>query len=58
MISTERAGADRRLRFNRHELAGAFGDLGTDLPLITAMILAAHLDAAGVLLMFGVPCKL
>jgi hypothetical protein len=23
---------DRRLRFDRHELAGAFGDLGTDLP--------------------------
>ncbi len=53
-ISVENASADRRLRFNRHELAGAFGDLGTDLPLITAMILTAHLDAAGVLLVFGV----
>lgn len=42
-----------RLRFDRHELAGAFGDLGTDLPLIAAMILAAGLDAGGVLLMFG-----
>jgi hypothetical protein len=49
----EHANVDRRLRFNRHELAGAFGDLGTDLPLITAMMLAARLDAAGVLLMFG-----
>lgn len=52
-ISVEKASADRRLRFNRNELAGAFGDLGTDLPLITAMMLAAHLDAAGVLVMFG-----
>jgi hypothetical protein len=28
--------SDRRLRFNRNELAGAFGDLGTDLPLVAA----------------------
>lgn len=40
-------------RFNRHELAGAFGDLGTDLPLLAAMIVAAGLDAASVLIMFG-----
>ncbi len=43
----------RRLRFDRHELAGAFGDLGTDLPLLVGMTLAAGLDAAGVLMMFG-----
>src|SRR6266498_1982061 len=43
----------RGLRFDRHELAGAFGDLGTDLPLIAAMILAARLDAGNVLLVFG-----
>lgn len=42
-----------RSRFNRHELAGSFGDLGTDLPLITAMIVAAKLDAASVLIVFG-----
>jgi MFS superfamily sulfate permease-like transporter len=42
-----------RIRFDRHELAGAFGDLGTDLPLIAAMILTADLNATGVLLMFG-----
>lgn len=41
------------LRFDRHELAGAFGDLGTDLPLIVGMVAAAGLDAASVLLMFG-----
>lgn len=40
-------------RLNRHELAGAFGDLGTDLPLLAAMILAAGLDAASVLIVFG-----
>lgn len=43
----------RRLAFNRHELAGAFGDLGTDLPLIVGMVLAAGLDPASVLVAFG-----
>src|SRR4051812_47874728 len=42
-----------RIRFDRNELAGAFGDIGTDLPLIVGMILAAKLDAATVLIMFG-----
>jgi MFS superfamily sulfate permease-like transporter len=41
------------IRFNRQEWAGAFGDIGTDLPLIVGMILAAHLDAASVLVMYG-----
>src|SRR6267154_1209355 len=47
------AGGGRRLRFDRHELAGAFGDLGTDLPLVAAMILASRLDAGSVLFVFG-----
>ena len=42
-----------RLRFDRNELSGAFGDIGTDLPLIAGMILVAGLDAASVLVMFG-----
>ena len=42
-----------RLAFNRNELAGAFGDIGTDLPLIIGMIAAAQLDSASVLVMFG-----
>lgn len=42
-----------RLRFDRHELSGAFGDMGTDLPLLVGMILAARLDSASVLAMFG-----
>ena len=30
-----------RIRINRRELSGAFGDIGTDLPLLTGMILAS-----------------
>jgi hypothetical protein len=41
------------IRFDRNELAGAFGDIGTDLPLIIGMILASGLDAASVLTMYG-----
>lgn len=42
-----------RIRFDRNELSGAFGDIGTDFPLIVGMILAAKLDAPGVLILFG-----
>lgn len=45
---------DGGIRFDRNELAGAFGDIGTDLPLIVGMILAAKLDSASVLILFGV----
>lgn len=41
------------IRFDRNELAGAFGDIGTDLPLIVGLILAAHLDSASALILFG-----
>jgi hypothetical protein len=41
------------MRFDRNELAGAFGDIGTDLPLVVGMILAAGLHSASVLVMFG-----
>jgi hypothetical protein len=41
------------IRFDRNELAGAFGDLGTDLPLVIGVALAADLDATSVLVMFG-----
>lgn len=50
-IASRHAANSRRL--NRHELAGAFGDLGTDLPLIAAMIVVAGLDPASVLIVFG-----
>jgi len=41
------------IRFDRNELSGAFGDIGTDFPLIVGMILASGLDVASVLIMFG-----
>lgn len=43
-----------RVRFDRHELAGAFGDIGTDLPLIVGLIAYCHLDPASVCVMFGI----
>lgn len=43
----------QNIQFNRRELAGAFGDIGTSLPLIVAVLLATKLPAAGVLLAFG-----
>ena len=43
----------QRIRFDRNELAGSFGDIGTDLPLIIGIVLAADLDAASVFIMFG-----
>jgi hypothetical protein len=42
-----------QIRFDRNEWAGAFGDLGTDLPLVVGVALAANLDGASVLIMFG-----
>ncbi len=47
------AAARPRVRFDRNELSGAFGDMGTDFPLVTGMILAAGLNPAGVLTLFG-----
>lgn len=41
------------IRFDRHELAGSFGDIGTDLPLLVGMIAAAGLDVASVFAVFG-----
>lgn len=43
-----------RIRFDRNELAGAFGDMGTDVPLLIGMTLVAGLDGTSVLVMFGV----
>ena len=42
-----------RVRFDRNELAGSFGDIGTDLPLLIAIIPAAGLDAANAFVVFG-----
>jgi len=42
------------IKFDRNELAGAFGDMGTDVPLLIGIALAAGLDGTSVLVMFGV----
>jgi MFS superfamily sulfate permease-like transporter len=42
-----------RLRFNRNEFAGALGDIGTSLPLLVGVTLAAKLNVASVLTVFG-----
>jgi MFS superfamily sulfate permease-like transporter len=42
------------IRFDRNEFAGAFGDVGTDIPLILLLIPACGLDARSVLMLFGV----
>lgn len=41
------------VRFDRNELAGSFGDIGTDFPLIVGMILTCGLDSASTLIVFG-----
>lgn len=41
------------ITFDRNEWSGAFGDLGTDIPLLIGMALAAGLDGTSVLVLFG-----
>lgn len=41
------------LRFDRRELAGAFGDLGTDFPLLVGLTVACGLDGASVFAVAG-----
>jgi MFS superfamily sulfate permease-like transporter len=41
------------VRFDRNELSGAFGDIGTDFPLLVGMILVAGLDVTSSLVLFG-----
>jgi xanthine/uracil/vitamin C permease (AzgA family) len=45
--------ARTRIRFDRNEFSGAFGDLGTDFPLVTGLILTCQLDPASVLIVYG-----
>lgn len=55
LASREAPLRDRRakIRFDRNECAGAFGDMGTDIPLLIGVTLAAGLDGTSVLVMFG-----
>ena len=43
-----------RIRINRNEFSGAFGDIGTDLPLIIGMLFATNLEMSNTLIVFGV----
>jgi SulP family sulfate permease len=45
--------ASEALRFDRMELAGSLGDLGTLLPIVVGMILLNHLQVSSVFLWFG-----
>ena len=49
----DKSGASDRLRFDRVELAGSLGDLGTLLPIVVAMILINKLSPTTVFLSFG-----
>jgi len=49
----DRGEATDRLRFDRVELAGSLGDLGTLLPIVVAMILINKLSPTTVFLSFG-----
>jgi xanthine/uracil/vitamin C permease (AzgA family) len=46
--------SNKKVLFNRQEIAGSFGDIGTDLPLIVGMIQAVNLNSASVLIIFGI----
>jgi len=46
--------SERGFKFNRLELSGAFGDLGTMLPIVIGMILINKLSPSTVFLAFGI----
>lgn len=46
--------AKSSIRLDRNEIAGAFGGMGTDLPLLVGLITSCGLDAASVFIMYGI----
>jgi SulP family sulfate permease len=52
-LTNQGPGIRRAYRFNRMELAGSFGDLGTILPLAIGMILINGLNPLGLFLSVG-----
>jgi len=50
----DKSEASHKFRFDRVELAGSLGDLGTLLPIVVAMILINKLSPSAVFLSFGV----
>jgi sulfate permease, SulP family len=53
LVARKNTSSGTYLRFDRVELAGSFGDLGTLLPIVVAMILINRLSATTVFLGFG-----
>ncbi|MFQ6003718.1 MAG: putative sulfate/molybdate transporter, partial [Candidatus Zixiibacteriota bacterium] len=45
---------DKRIKLNRNELAGAFGDLGTFIPFVTGVIVVSGINPVSILLAFGI----
>ncbi len=43
-----------RIRFDRNEFSGAFGDMGTSLPLLIAVIAASGISGPKVFVIFGI----
>lgn len=52
-ITSDKTALKENLRFDRVELAGSFGDLGTLLPIVVGMILINNLSPTTVFLAFG-----
>lgn len=53
MIDSLRNAIGSRVRIDRNELSGAFGDIGTDLPLIIGLLIVSGLNPVNVFLLFG-----
>jgi SulP family sulfate permease len=52
-VTTDKSVSTERPRFDRVEFAGSFGDLGTLLPIVVAMILINKLSPSAVFFSFG-----
>lgn len=53
MIDSIRASIKSGIRIDRNEFSGAFGDIGTDLPLIIGLLIVSGLNPVNVFLLFG-----
>lgn len=42
-----------KFKFNRQEIAGSFGDMGTDFPLVIGLITLCHVSIPNTLILFG-----
>lgn len=42
-----------KFKFNRQEIAGSFGDMGTDFPLVIGLITLCHVSTTNTLILFG-----